>query len=51
MFSECNNLTNINLSNFDTKNIINMGSMFRNCNNLNNIDIFHFDTRNVTNMG
>ena len=39
MFKDCNNLTNINLSNFDTKNVTNMAHMFYGCNNLNNINL------------
>ena len=31
MFYGCNNLTNINLSSFDTENVNNMSAMFRDC--------------------
>ena len=50
MFWNCSNLTNIDLSSFDTKNIINMSYMFHYCINLTNIDLSSFDTKNLTNM-
>jgi len=50
MFFNCSNLTNIDLSSFDTKNVTNMSSMFCDCFNLKNIDLSSFDTKNVTNM-
>ena len=51
MFSECNLLTNINLSNFNANNITNMGFMFWGCSSLTNINLSNFNTNNVTNMG
>ena len=39
LFSECNSLTNIDLSNFNTQNVTNMSFMFWECNSLTNIDI------------
>ena len=51
MFKGCNNLTNIDVSNFDTKNVTDMSGMFDSCNNLTNIDVANFDTNNVTDMG
>ena len=50
MFSGCSNLTNIDLSSFDTKNVTNMSHMFYYCCSLTNIDLSSFDTKNVTNM-
>jgi len=50
MFFGCSNLTNIDLSSFDTKNVNNMSAMFSNCSNLTNIDLSSFDTKNVNNM-
>ena len=47
----CENLTKIDLSNFDTKNVTNMSSMFCNCNNL--ISIYFgskFTTKKVPNF-
>ena len=37
MFKNCNNLIDINLSSFDTKNVTNMNNMFYGCNNLKKI--------------
>ena len=39
MFSGCSKLTNIDLSSFNTKNIINMSYMFQFCSNLKKIRI------------
>ena len=50
MFSKCESLTNIDLSNFNTQNVINMNSMFSNCQSLKNINLSNFKTQNVTNM-
>ena len=50
MFCECNNITDIDLSSFDTKNVTNMSHMFRYCENLTNLNLSSFDTKNVTNM-
>ena len=44
MFYNCNSLTNINLSNFDTQNVNNMSCMFLNCNKeIKDIDGKYFD--------
>ena len=51
MFYGCNNLTTLNVSNFDTKKVTNMKSMFNNCKNLTALDVSNFDTQNVTDMG
>lgn len=51
MFSSCENLTSLNVSSFDTRNVTDMGYMFYGCyNNLTSLDLSSFDTRNVTNM-
>ena len=50
MFYGCSNLTNIDLSSFNTKNVTNMMSMFIGCSKLTNIDLSSFNTENVTNM-
>ena len=39
MFSYCSNLTNIDLSSFNTKNVTNMSGMFSYCSNLKKISI------------
>ena len=48
MFSECNYLTNINLSSFNTQNVIDMSFMFNGCNSIKNINLSTFNTQNVT---
>ena len=50
MFYNCSSLININLSNFNTENVINMGCMFDGCTSLANINLSNFNTQNVTNM-
>ena len=50
MFYECNSLTTIDLSNFNTQNVTNMSSMFNGCNSLTTIDLSNLNTQNVTNM-
>ena len=45
MFFGCSNLTNIDLSSFDTKNVTNMSYMLSYCSNLTNIDLSSFDTK------
>ena len=50
MFYGCSNITSINLSSFDTSNVINMNNMFEKCYNLTDIDLSSFNTRNVSNM-
>ena len=50
MFYGCDNIISIDLSSFDTKNIINMKNMFMFCINLKSIDLSNFNTTNVENM-
>ena len=50
MFSYCENLTTLDVSNFNTINVTDMGSMFYNCTNLTTLDVSNFNTSNVTNM-
>ncbi len=50
MFFNCNYLTHINLSNFNTQNITNMCNMFNLCESLEDIDLSNLSTHNVTNM-
>ena len=50
MFYKCNNIKDIDLSSFDTKNVVNMSCMFSNCNKLKEIDLSSLNTENVTNM-
>ena len=50
MFYECSSLTKINLSNFNSDNVIDMAYMFYECSSLTNINLSNFNTNNVTNM-
>ena len=50
MFVFCNNITEIDLSNFDTSDVINMSYMFKDCERLEKLHLSYFSTRNVTNM-
>ena len=48
MFSGCESLTSLDLSNFDTKNVINMSHMFSGCCSLKEITLsYKFDTSHV----
>ena len=38
MFSGCNELATLNVSNFDTSQVTNMASMFSDCNSLTSLD-------------
>ena len=50
MFTECYNITSLNLSNFNTSNVTRMNSMFNNCTSLTTLDLSNFDTSKVTTM-
>ena len=50
MFSNCENLTSIDLSGFNTSKVTNMSGMFSSCKNLLVLDTSSFDTRNVIDM-
>ena len=50
MFSNCELITNLDFSCFNTKNITELHSIFNGCKSLENLDLSHFDTKNVTNM-
>ena len=50
MFQSCNNLTTLDLSNFDTSNVTDMNNMFNYCGNLTSVDLSNFNTINVTDM-
>ena len=50
MFYECNNLTTIDLSSFNTSAVTNMSYLFRGCNALTTLDLSSFNTSAVTNM-
>lgn len=50
MFYVCKSLENIDLSRFDTRNIVEMRCMFMNCKNLKQLDLSGFSTGNVCDM-
>ena len=50
MFYKCFNITEINLSNFDSSLVKNMNHMFYNCSSLISLDLFNFDTSKVMDM-
>ena len=51
MFSDCTNLTSIDVSRFNTSNVTDMSTMFSNCQKLSSLNLSKFNTSNVTNMG
>ena len=50
MFSDCSNLTSLDVSSFDTSKVTNMSMMFSYCSKLTSLDLSGFDTSKVTNM-
>ena len=50
MFCRCSSLKELNISNFNTNNVINMYCMFYGCSSLKELNISNFNTKNVTNM-
>ena len=50
MFSSCNNLTTLDLSNFNTSKVTDMSYIFYNSQKLTTIDLSSFNTINVTKM-
>ena len=50
LFSQCNKLEYVDMSNFDTSLVTHMASMFDGCNSLKSIDLSNFDTHNVVLM-
>ena len=50
IFYDCSSLTELDLSNFNTKNVTNMGNMFYRCSSLINLNLSNFNTKNVTDM-
>lgn len=47
MFQDCNNLTSLDLGNFNTINITSIADLFRNCLNLTNVNLSSFNTNKV----
>ena len=50
MFNQSSNLTELDLSSFDTSNVTSMYQMFANCSSLKRLDISNFDMSKVTTM-
>ena len=50
MFYGCKSLENIDLSRFDTRNIVDMCCMFMDCKNLKQLDLSGFNTGNIREM-
>ena len=50
LFAECESLISIDLSNFNTQNVIYMDGMFSDCKSLKSINLSNFNTQNVTYM-
>ena len=50
LFSECNNIASIDLSQYNTHNVTHMNSLFNNCKSLTHLNLSNFDTQNVINM-
>jgi surface protein len=50
LFKSCNNLTELDLSNWDTSNVTTMYQMFYNCYYLTSLDLSNWNTGEVTNM-
>ena len=50
MFSDCQVLTSIDVSGWDTSNVTNMNSMFSDCKALTSVDVSGWNTSNVTDM-
>ena len=45
MFKQCDNIIEIDFSNLDTKNVIDMSRMFYCCESLNKLNFTNFDTK------
>ena len=50
MFYKCNALISLDLSNFNSENVINMGYMLCHCDSLISLDLSNFDSKNLTNI-
>ena len=50
MFAFCKTLTSLDLSNFNTKDVINMSYMFWNCKSLTSLNLSNCNTKNVITM-
>ena len=50
MFLNCENLTSLDVSGFNTENVTDMSVMFHDCHNLTSLNVNGFKTENVTDM-
>ena len=50
MFNDCKALQSLDVSKFNTTNVVDMKRMFAGCANIQNLDLFSFDTSNVKSM-
>ena len=50
MFYKCSSLKELNLSNFNTNNVIDMHSMFYKCSSLKELNISNFNTKKIKDM-
>ena len=50
MFYQCSSLKELNLSKFNTNNVLDMSYMFYYCTQLTKLNIFNFKTNNRTNI-
>ena len=50
MFKGCSSLKELNLSNFYTNNVMDMGGMFSRCFSLKELNLSNFNTNNVTDI-
>ena len=50
MFFDCSSLTSLNLSNFNTNNVRDMGYMLSKCSSLTTLNLSNFNTNNVKDM-
>lgn len=50
MFSDCESLTQLDLSSFDTSKVVDMNYMFEYCSSLTSLNLSNFDTSQVINM-
>ena len=50
IFSGCSSLKELNLTNFKTDNVENMGWMFSECSSLKELNLTNFNTENVIDM-
>ena len=51
MFYGCSQRTSLDVTHFNTENVVHMENMFINCSSLASLDVTHFNTENVANMG